>query len=272
MAHDAGIPAPKLVVPSGFPSAAAAVAAVGLPCVLKPRRSVPQMPAEFPGKAFRVDTPEEFTRVFEGLAAHGIEVIASEVVQGADDQLVQYWSYRLPDGELLLELTKHKLRQQPPSFGTGCCQVIAWDEEIAAAGRRFVSAIGLIGYSSVEFKRRPSDGSYALIECNYRLIDANEAGRVAGVDAARVVYRRAAGLPVSPQPRPRDGVCFWHPVRDLRTLRAYRRRGELTIPRYLRGLMRRQVTPYLSLRDPRPSVMVGVHRVRGRLPRRGDRR
>ena len=266
IAHAAGVPAPKLAVPSELASVEAAIAEVGLPCVLKPRRQVIGMPAGFRAKAFRVDTREEFTRVVDGLAAHGIEVIASELVEGRDDRLVQYWSYLLPDGTLLLELTKRKVRQCPPALGTGCCQTIGWDDEIAEAGRRFVRGVGMVGYSSVEFKRRPSDGELMLIECNYRLIDSNEAGRVAGVDAAQLMYERALGRTVEPLPRPRDGVRFWHPVRDLRALREYRRRGDVSLREWAREARQRQVTPSWSWRDPRPSLMVGVDRLRGRVP------
>ena len=246
----------------------AVIAEVGLPCVLKPRRQVLRMPAGFRGKAFRVESPEELERIAGGLAAHGVDVIASELIDGPDDRLVQYWSYVLPSGELLLELTKRKVRQHPPALGTGCCQAIDWDDEIAEAGRRFVRSVGMVGYSSVEFKRRSSDGELMLIECNYRLIDSNEAGRVAGIDAARVVYERALGRDVAPLPRPRDGVRFWHPVRDLRALREYRRRGDTSMREWAREARRRQVTPYWSWRDPKPSAMVAVDRLRGRIPLR----
>ncbi len=270
LAHEAGVPAPRVVSSEELEDVARAVDQVGLPCVLKPRRQVLDMPPGFAGKAFQVDDAKEFARISGGLRAHGIDLVAMELVPGSDDHLVQYWSYVSRDGELLLELTKRKVRQQPPGYGTGCYQAIDWDEEVAAAGRRFARGLGLVGYSSVEFKRRPADGELVLIECNYRLIDANEAGRVAGLDVARVVYERALGRDVPVQPRPRDGVRFWHPVRDARAALEYRRRGELSGRAYLRGIMYRQVTPYFSWQDLRPSLMVAATRISRRLPwRRG---
>lgn len=263
-ARQVGVATPRTVDPAGLSRIEDAVEIIGLPCALKPRRTVARMPVGYRGKVFVVSSVSELVEMYSALTERGVAVIVTEIVQGSDEELSQYWSYRRPDGELLLELTKHKIRQHPPLFGTGCYQAIAWDEEVAEAGRGFVSAFGVIGFSSVEFKRRASDGRLVLIECNYRLIDANEAGRVAGVDAARVVHARALGQPSLRQPRPREGVRFLHPVRDARAMRAYRRRGELTLRAWAASLLHRQVTPYFSWRDPRPSVMVGVTRGRGR--------
>jgi len=265
-ARRVGVEAPRTVDPAGLSRIEDAIEIIGLPCALKPRRTQARMPVGYKGKLFVVSGVSELVSMYSALSDLGIAVIVTEIVKGSDEQLFQYWSYRRPDGELVLELTKHKVRQYPPLFGTGCYQAIAWDQEVADAGRHFVSAFGVIGFSSVEFKRRSSDGRLVLIECNYRLIDSNEAGRVAGVDVARVVHACALGQAVSRQPRAREGVSFWHPVRDARTMRAYRRRGELTLRAWTRSLMRRQVTPYFSWRDPWPSVMVGITRGRALAP------
>lgn len=263
-ARQLGVAAPRTVDPLTLGRIEDAVEIIGLPCALKPRRTQARMPVGYGGKVFVVSTAAELVELYCALSERGVAVIVTEIVQGSDEELSQYWSYRRPDGELVLELTKHKIRQHPPLYGTGCYQAIAWDGEVAEAGRRFVSAFGVIGFSSVEFKRRASDRQLVLIECNYRLIDANEAGRVAGVDAARVLHARALGHPVQRQPRPREGVRFLHPVRDARAMSAYRRRGELTVRAWIKSLLHRQVTPYFSWRDPRPSVMVAVTKGRAR--------
>jgi len=107
------------------------------------------------------------------------------------------------------------------------------------------------------------------IECNHRLVDANEAGRIAGVDVARVVYDRAIGRPVPTQPRARDGIRFLHPVRDALAVRAYRERGEITYTGWARSLLHRQTMPYFSWRDPAPTVMVAANALRARAKRWG---
>lgn len=258
LARRAGIATPRTVDPTALSQIEEAIEIIGLPCALKPRQKPPQMPVGYGGKAFVVSSAPELAAMYSALTDRGVPMIVTEIVQGPDEQLWQYWSYRRPDGDFVLELTKHKVRQYPPIFGTGSYQAIAWDEEVAEAGRHFVSALGLVGFSSVEFKRRASDGLLVLIECNYRLIEANEAGRVAGVDAARVVHAFAVGQQVDRQAKPRDGVRFWHPVRDAHAMRAYRQRGELTLRGWIHSLLHRQVTPYFSWRDPWPSIMVGA--------------
>jgi predicted ATP-grasp superfamily ATP-dependent carboligase len=258
LARRAGIATPRTVDPTALSQIEEAIEIIGLPCALKPRQTPSRMPVGYGGKAFVVSSAPELAAMYSALTDRGVPVIVTEIIQGSDEQLCQYWSYRRQNDEFVLELTKHKVRQHPPLFGTGCYQVIAWDEEVAEAGRHFASALGLVGFSSVEFKRRASDGQLVLIECNYRLVDGNEAGRVAGVDAARVVHASALGQQVDRQAKPCDGVRFWHPVRDARAMWAYRQRGELTLRGWTHSLLHRQVTPYFSWRDPWPSIMVGA--------------
>jgi D-aspartate ligase len=267
LARSIGVAAPKTVIPAELARIEDAVDVVGLPCALKPRRTPAAPPPGFTGKAFVVATVEELASTYAALQTVGIDAIVTEIVHGADHRLSSYWSYVDADGNVLLELTKHKLRQQPVAFGTGCYQITGWDEDVAEVGRRFVSGTGLVGFSAVEFKRRAPDGRLTLIECNHRLVDANEAVRVAGVDVARVVYERALDQPVPRQPPARDGIRFLHPLRDLRALRAYRRRGEVTLTGWARSLVHRQVTPYFSWRDPAPTAMVAVNVLRRRVVR-----
>ncbi len=269
LARRIGVATPKTLIPAQLDRIEDAVDVVGLPCALKPRQTPASPPVGFGGKAFVVASVEELVSTHAALRAVGIDVIITEIVHGPDHRLSSYWSYVDADGNVLLELTKHKLRQQPIAFGTGCYQITGWDEDVAEIGRRFVSGIGLLGFSAVEFKRRAPDGDLTLIECNHRLVDANEAVRVAGVDVARVVYERALGRPVPRQAPARDGIRFLHPLRDLRSLRAYRGRGEITFTRWARSLLHRQTTPYFSWRDPAPTIMVAANVLRRRSARSG---
>lgn len=268
LARAQGILCPRTLVPAGLARVQDAADEIGLPCALKPRRTRARMPKGFAAKAFVVHTKEELARLHAALSERGVDVIVTEIVAGSDRSLSQYWSYVTRDGERLLELTKHKVRQHPPSFGTGCYQATGPDPELVEAGRRFVEALGVTGFCSVEFKRRPDDGQLTVIECNYRLVDGNVLGLRGGVDAARVVYERALGRRVPQQPEAPAGLGYWHPVRDLRALPEYRRRGEVSVRGWLKTALGRPVTPYFSLRDPRPSAMVAVNRLRGQVDQR----
>ena len=68
-------------------------------------------------------------------------------------------------------------------------------DDIGPAARRLVAALGLDGYSEVEF-RRDAAGVPALMEINPRPTASLELAVRAGVDFPLLLYRWAAGLPV----------------------------------------------------------------------------
>ena len=79
-------------------------------------------------------------------------MLVTEVIVGASDEFVSYFGYLDEDGQSLLSFTKRKLRQQPPGFGIGTYHQTTYDPEVAAAGLRFLQAVGMRGLGNVEFK------------------------------------------------------------------------------------------------------------------------
>ncbi len=255
LAREHGIAAPEVVRLGDDEDVERAVEWLHFPCVLKPAHS--HLFARRSGSAAKVlvaRNASDLRREYARLAAVGVEMFATEVIYGESDDFVSYYGYLDEQGETLVHFTKRKVRQSPLGFGIGTYHETTRDQEVAACGLRFLQAVGLRGLGNVEFKRDARDGTLVLIECNTRFTLSNELIRAAGVDLAMLSYNRMVGRPI-PRTEPyRVGLHLWDPVRDVRTLPAYRRQGELTTRAWAKSLMHRQVFPAFRLNDPVPAV------------------
>jgi D-aspartate ligase len=244
---------------------------IGFPCALKPRHShlfVRQGLGV--AKAFVVEDDVALEEAYELTAAHGLEMLLTEIVPGPDDRYASCFSYLDAQGEPLVVFTKRKLRQFPPRFGTGTYHVTAWDSDVAETALRFFRGVGLRGIANVEFKRDARDEQLTLIECNYRLTAVNELLRRAGLDLALLAYNRALGVSDPPLRSVPDGLYMWYPIEDTRAFLRLRRSGELQLRDWLAGLARRMYLPVFLPTDPLPSltnVLRLVQALRRRLRR-----
>jgi D-aspartate ligase len=266
LARAANVPAPRTRPVSTTEELREAAAEIGFPCALKPRASHVFSRA-FREKAFVAGDLGELLEAFARTEEKRVEMLLTEIVVGADDGFHSYYGYLDEDGSSLFHLTKRKLRQCPVGFGSGCYHATDWSPDVAELGLRFLRGAGVRGLACVEFKRDARDGRLKLIECNHRFTAANELWRIAGVDLALFSYNRLTGRPLPRVDGYRTGVYLWHPIEDLRALRQYRRRRELTTRAWLRTLLHRPRFPLLRLEDPLPSAAGIASTVRGGLRR-----
>jgi D-aspartate ligase len=263
LSRAAGVPTPATRTVRTRAEAEDAAVTFDYPCALKPLQShlFAQAVKSITKKLYVAESPEELLAFFDQAQAMGVEMLVTDIVPGRDEDFCSFYSYLLPDGTPLFQLTKHKLRQYPIGFGLTCYQETVWEPEVAEVGMAFFKGVGLRGVGNVEFKRDPRDGQWKVIECNHRFTLANEIIRLAGVDVPVIAYRRAAGLPVEPIDSYRM-VRMWNPIEDIKALLQYRSAGQLTVGQWVRSLMTRWHFPMFRLSDPLPTVVS----VRGRLP------
>jgi D-aspartate ligase len=271
----AGVPAPHAVAVRSHAAAERAAADLQFPLALKPIQSH-LFAREFgETKLLVVSSPEELAPTLERTLGLGIDMLATELIPGWDDQIVTYYTYLGDHGEPLFHFTKRKLRQWPVHFGLACYQVTTWDPELAEVGLRFCQGTGIRGIGTVEFKRDPRDGDFKFIECNPRLTGSTELVRHAGIEIPQIAYLRAIGRTPPPVRGYRTGVREWYPLSDLKALRHYRQAGELTTAAWARSMLRRFHFPRFRASDPMPSIVrIGIRPlqfVRRRLPVRGER-
>jgi predicted ATP-grasp superfamily ATP-dependent carboligase len=256
LAHEHGVPAPRVLALRGQADIDAVSREFGYPCVLKPVHSHLFVRRTKSGaKVVTVDNPQALRSEFERMSELGVEMLAIEVIPGSDDQFVSYFSYLDERGEPLLQFTKRKLRQDPIRFGIATYHATTWDPELAELGLRFFQAVGLRGLGNVEFKRDSRDGALKLIECNARFTMANEVVRVAGIDLALFTYNRLLGRPTPPVDSYRQDVRMWDPLKDTRAFLEYRRSGALSFADWVGSLLHPQHFPVARIDDPLPAVV-----------------
>jgi D-aspartate ligase len=221
--------------------------------------------AHFKEKLFVVRNDRELRETLARTSALGLEMIATELVEGPDAELGAYCAYLDEHSQVLCELTKRKPRQYPAKAGTGTLHVTDWWPEVAELGRRFLAGAGVRGHANVEMKRDQRDGQVKLIECNYRFIQATALFQAAGFDIVGFAYNRLAGRPLpSMEYRRRARGIFV--VNDLRAFGEYRRIGELGAGEYLRSLARPHHLMTMAWDDPAPALRWHWGLVRKRLP------
>ena len=254
IARRAGIPQPHTVVIRDDESLERAVAELDFPFALKPLHSHVLARLKGWGKLVIADDSQRLDELMSELRAHGVDVLATELIPGADDQLVSYYSYIDEHGKPLVHFCKQQFRANPPQFGLATYHRSFWDPEVADAGLRFFAAAGVRGLVNVQFKRDARDGRLMLIECNHRFTAANELVRVAGINLARLTYDRALGRPTPAMGPARNDTRLWDPVHDTRSMLQLRASGDITVWRWMGSLLHRQHMPLLSVDDPGPAT------------------
>src|SRR6185312_10365666 len=206
-------------------------------------------------KAFRVHNDDDMRAALSRTVTLGIEMIATEIIPGRDDQFFSYYSYMDEEGQPLLHVTKRKLRQHPIWFGSGCFHVTDQNPEAAELGLRFFEGVGLRGLGNVEFKRDARDGRLKLIECNHRFTAATGLLRAAGADLPLFVYNKLMDRPLPKIEGYKTDLTMWYPMRDLRAMLAYRRNGQITFRSWARSVIGRHHYPVGSTSDMRPALV-----------------
>jgi D-aspartate ligase len=245
-----GVPAPRTVPIRSAGDIDRAVAELGFPCAIKPVHSH-LWQRHFRAKLIPVADEAALRAELAEVGRLGLEVLATEIIAGADDSFVSYYTYLDGAGQPLFHFTKRKLRGYPIHFGLWTYQVVEWHPDVAALGLRFLTGAGVRGVANVEFKRDSRDGQLKLIECNHRFTAANEIVTLSGIDIARIAYGDLVGVPMHPAGPARVGARLWS-TWDVAAFLGYRAVGELTTTAWLRSLLHRFHVGMLRLDDPLP--------------------
>jgi carbamoyl-phosphate synthase large subunit len=267
LAGSLGIKTPRSISVESGTDLAAAAAELGLPAVLKPEASWRDLPG---GGGVRL-SPRLV--VADGEAFDG-PALLQEVIPGRRETVKLFRA----NGRTLAKLVIECARTWPPLGGSSVMRTtIAPPLDIAEQAERLVAAIGLEGYSEVEF-RRNRDGAAVLMEVNARLSQSIEVAIRAGIDFARMQLEWARGGTVEPVSRYAVGVRVGWLAGDIRLLAAALA-GAGPPPRPERGatvraifrdyLVRHATVEAFALDDLRPVGSALAFTVRGALRRPG---
>jgi len=218
-------------------------------------------------RAFLVEDPADLRAVAMPALEARLTLLVSEYVPGPVRNIESAFILRNQDGSLPLAFTKRKLAEQP-ELGAGAIHETVDVFDTLDFARRLLEGADFVGLATVEMKRDERTGRPVLIEANLRLSQAFALGDAAGVDASWRLYATLAGLPLAPQPAPRQGARLVVATLELRRV--------LTLLASRRLMVRELLASYRGVRsvsglgvDPGPILCFLAHHARRAARRAG---
>lgn len=251
---EAGIPTPRYWRVRSVPDLDGIKDELVFPLIIKPLFSHHTRKIWPHGKYLKVHSYDDLHSNFSDLQKHRIEFLLMEFVPGDDKLLCSYYTYMDENGEPLFHFTKRVIRRFPENMGEACYHITDWDPEVRDMGLKLFRHVKLRGLGNVEFKRDLRDGKLKIIECNARFTAANSLVRAAGLDLALLTYNKLIGRPLPAMDKYRSGLTLWLPMADYLAFKALRRQGRMSLGRWLLSVLRPHCLPFLSWRDPLPSL------------------
>ena len=260
VAQRLGLAVPRGVAVHNVQEVAAAIHEVGLPAVVKPVETWDWGSQDRRGSRLvcvLVTTLAEAQRAVERLTGRGRSVLFQQYLSGRREAV----SLLYADNIFYARFAQWAKRTQPPLGGTSVLrQSIALPRDITEQAERLVQAIGLEGYSEIEF-RRDAAGKAFLMEVNPRLSASVEVAVRAGVDFPYLLYQWANGDCIDHVEQYRVGGWMRYLGGDIVTtaqmVAQQGRPGVPSTPRAFYEFFTAFFLPggydYLDWRDPRPA-------------------
>jgi D-aspartate ligase len=207
-------------------------------------------------KAVEARDTESLRALWPQLTDVGIDLLAQELIPGAETQVESYHCYVDNSGSTAGEFTGRKIRTYPLSYGHTTALEITDIADVRKLGSDIVKRLCLTGVAKLDFKRDPA-GKLHLLEINPRFTLWHNAAAVAGVNIPALVYADLTGAPRPKTDRATAGVRWCKPWNDFpAALRSGVPPGE-----WVTWALRCESKSVLSWRDPMPAVRSTLHRL-----------
>ena len=267
-ARDAGVRCPwsrEVTTPEELDLAAGDVP---FPCIVKPSQSHLGRLAGNHRTALASSEAELRAKVGAAIEA-GLQMLITEWVPGAEENLEGAVTLRTADGDYALAYGRRKVRQHPVDFGVGSLLRSATVPETMRLAKRLVEHTGFVGLSSFEAKLHEGTGERVLTEINVRVPLNYGLGDASGVDASWRLYATMAGIPLAAQPAQTDAKSVLIPHLDALAAASRLRRRELSLRQLVSSYRGTRDTGVLSVRDPGPGLALMRRLLRSRRQKRG---
>ena len=192
--------------------------AMAPPFLVKPLRRDGSWEASNPGKAVLIQNRQDFTELMVKLPKTHSNVLVQGYVPGSESRIESYHVYVDSTGSVVAEFTGRKIRTYPTSYGYSTALVITSAEDVAAAGRRAISRLGLRGVAKLDFKRDPA-GKLWLLEVNPRFNLWHRLGARAGMNVPALVFQDLLGRPRADALSAQEGATYCRGLEDWRAAR-----------------------------------------------------
>ncbi|MBF0478096.1 MAG: glycosyltransferase [Candidatus Omnitrophica bacterium] len=188
-ARKAGIRFPQTIMITDEKSLETAVVNLEFPCFLKPNISHVWRRKDG-SKGFVVKNQNDLCAVWQEFGNVTQGFLAQQIVKGPDSNIYTFDALCGENGEEIVSICTHKIRQYRPDFGVCSFGEIGEQrEDILRAGRKALGAMRYYGLISFEFKFDPEGGEPYFIEANLRTIMNSELKVKAGVDFPYFFYQ-----------------------------------------------------------------------------------
>jgi D-aspartate ligase len=253
IAHEAGIPAPRTIIPRSLDEAMLFVNEIGFPCLLKPSIGH-QFFTRFRKKMITIENEAQLKEAFGVGADAQNEMMLQELIPGDDTHGFNYNSYFI-NGKPMAEFTAQKCRLSPP--GTGFPRVIVskFVPELVEYGRKMIAAVGYNGYSCMEFKRDSRDGIYKFMEINGRQNLSTSLAVKCGINFPYLTFMHVGrGEFPDCSNGYKTGVYWVDLEKDItETIKSYRLE-KFSLSSYILPYLKPMVFSVFSLKDPKPII------------------
>jgi len=236
LAQRLGIPTPTAVFPQSRDDVLAWLARAVFPVALK-RIDRTRLDARTGTSMVIVRSERELLEQYEKLEDPACpNLMLQEYIPGGDDTVWMFNGYFNSASECVAGFTGRKLRQHPVHRGSTSLGISDRNDTVERVTVRFMKAVGYRGILDVDYCYDARDGLYKLLDPNprigstFRLFVSED-----GMDVVRYQYLDLTGQPLPPAV-PREGRRWIVEDRDIDSCLAYRREGQLTVPRWLGSL------------------------------------
>ena len=165
-AQEQGLAIPRTFFIRNRADAEEAARELSYPCILKPPMKTPTWEQNTKEKVFKIDSADEFLRLYDRCAGWAELLMAQEWVEGSDANLYSCNCYFNADSEPLVTFIARKIRQWPPEIGTSCLGEEVRNDEVLEESIRLFRSVGYHGLGYVELKQDERSGKQYIIEPN----------------------------------------------------------------------------------------------------------
>jgi D-aspartate ligase len=182
----------------------------------------------------------------------GANVMLQEYVPGTPETVWMFNGYFDEQSECRIGITGKKIRQSPPYTGATTLGVCEANDTVHETTTRLMKALGYQGILDIGYRFDHRDGQYKLLDVNpriggsFRLFVAND-----GSDVLRAMYLDLTGQRL-PHSRAVEGRRWIVEPLDVVSSITYRRRGDITLPGWLRSLKGVREAAWWARDDPLP--------------------
>ena len=207
-------------------------------------------------KALEAKDIEALRALWPQLLALDLDLLAQELIPGAEAQIESYHCYVDQRGSIAGEFTGRKIRTFPLAYGHTTALEITHAADVRGQGRAIVERIGLTGVAKLDFKRDPQ-GKLHLLEINPRFNLWHNPGALAGVNIPALVYADLVGLPRPAVAPAKAGVRWCRVWQDFPAARA----AGIPLTTWAAWALRCERKAALSWDDPLPLLRAALHRL-----------